>query len=191
MMGTQMRSLLFMGVAWLLVCGAIGCSSATQPPAPPPAVTNQPQITLPEAREYQNRVLLEMAALLPEEKIVNDFGGPVERGSTLSCNWYDGADASWQHNGVKLPGRIAVDVTPDTDLDAVLDVAQASYPLKPGWHLGTTSSGGERVIQLISPEQYTFYLEYYPVANDLLRFAVTSFSPCFEAPEDYSPFDDY
>lgn len=154
-------------------------------------MSETPQITLREARDYQNHVLAEMVSFVPVEAVTGGMDRPIAQMSVMSCNWEEGAGASWEKTGVFLPGGYDVEVALNTELDAVLDDVAAKYMKLQGWTVGSKGEGGERVLEVTSPDGYDFYVEYYPVSEGALQFSVSSFSPCIEAPEGFDPFGEY
>lgn len=183
-----------------------GCTPNAELPQPADQLDRaSPSVqTMEHAREHQNRILESLVSLVPDQAVIDDHGGPVAEGTAISCTLRPTTGTKSERPGVMLPGRYAVDVNRDADLDMVLDEVYATYAQKPGWVLNyMNDASGEadsvRVLELISPHEYKFFAEYYPVAVDahdadsgmLLRFAVSSFSPCFEAPEGYDPFESY
>lgn len=166
-----------LGVVVLL--GAVGCADAKEDPMP------GPDITLEEAREFQNQVLVELMAYVPENRIVDDFGGPVARGSTMTCSGPEGY--------IFLPGAYSADLDPELDLDAVLERIYADYVEKSGWEVSWARPEQDREISMFSPEGYQFFLTPIPDADEVgnLRLMITSGSPCFVAPDDFDIFEDY
>lgn len=152
---------------------------------------DEPRITLREARDYQNLLLKELVAFVPRESITGGMEEPIARMPGMSCNWDEGAGASWERAGVFLPGGFDVEVGLDTDLAAVLDAIAARYEELPGWTVDSSGDGYERLVTLTSHDDYSFYVRQYPDSEGVLQFSVSSFSPCIEAPEGFDPFGEY
>ena len=105
----------------------------------------------------------------------------------MSARWCGSPDSSL----VFLPGGYDVYVPIGTDLDSVLEQVLIDYGAKPGWSATSAGEGGERVIELFSPQGYNYFVEYYPVSERNLVYSVSSFSPCISEPDDFDIFERY
>jgi len=148
------------------------------------------ELTLTEAREYQNRVLEELAAFVPPEVVVRN-NGPIEKMKGMRCDWYKGTRSAGADAGVMLPGGQYVGVKPGTDLDAVREAMAEHYRTEPGWEVNWEQHEGWRTLALDSPDGYGFYVSAYRVDSADPELGMSSFSPCMKAPEGFTLFDKY
>lgn len=163
----------------------MGCAPSTdESPAP------GPQITLQEARQFQNQVLLDLGEFVPAEQVSGGFDGPIERMSAMKCDWAKELVRSSKDSGVFLPGGFDIEVLPDTDLGVVFDQILNEYEASE-WAVVSEGSGTDRELELISPDGYTIYLSIYDSDISKLTLAISSFSPCIKAPDDFDIFEKY
>lgn len=163
----------------------MGCAPSNEE-APEPG----PQITLQEARQFQNQVLLDLGEYVPAGQVSGGFDGPIERMSAMKCDWMEGPALSSKDSGVFLPGGFDIEVLPETDLGVVFDQILDEYE-NSGWTVASEGSGTDRELELISPDGYTIYLTIYDSDTSKLTLAISSFSPCIKAPEDFDIFEQY
>ena len=71
------------------VAGLVACATAERAAEPTP-----PTITLEEAREFQNGVLLDLAEYLPDGSVVGGFEAPIPKMHGMTCDWARGSLAS-------------------------------------------------------------------------------------------------
>ncbi len=171
-----------------LVLGAIffvGCvPSSEQIPAP------GPQITLQEARQFQNQELLDLGEYVPREHVRGEISGPIERMSAMKCDWAKGPAFSSKNSGVFLPGGYDIEIQSETDTGAILDRILEDYESR-GWTVVEEGSGDDRELELTSSDGYTFYVRFYNSDVTDQEFVISSFSPCIKAPDDFDIFEKY
>ena len=181
------RKILPLLTAGLLLFLAAGCATPPEIPAPP-----KTQITLQEARSFQNKILADMGSYVEQEAVIGGMQSPIPRMAGLTCDWAAGSGGSDDISGVFLPGGYDLEVASGTDLDIVRSEIQETYAALSGWETVWTDNDGDRELLVMSPQEYKFYLSAYVVgANGNLRLDISSFSPCLEAPEGFSLFDKY
>lgn len=164
-----------------------GCAGRGDAPAPQPS-----EITLQEARMFQNKTLLDLGGYVETEAIIGGMQGPIPRMAGLSCDWAAGPSADAEISGILLPGGYDIEVASGTDLDAVRSEIEKTYSAVGGWETKWSEHDGDRELLLVSPEKYEFYLSAYVVgASGNLRLDISSFSPCLQAPEGFTLSDEY
>ena len=152
----------------------------------------QAEITLQEAREFQNATLTDLGHFVESDAVIGGMQSPIPKMAGLTCDWASGATVSSEHSGVLLPGGYDIEVAPATDLDEVRSEIQKTYAALSGWETEWNENDGDRELLIISPQQYKFYLSAYVVAaSGNLRLDISSFSPCLKAPEGFTLFDEY
>jgi hypothetical protein len=150
-------------------------------------------ITLSEARAYQNDVLFDLISFVPTDVVTGGMSGPIDRMHAMTCDWSErpAEKLTGSAEEIFLPGGYDVEVASDISVDALFDEVQAAYAERPGWEVSSTGESRERVVALVSPEGYTFYLESYTPTATTLRVSASSFSPCFSAPTGFDRFETY
>lgn len=161
------------------------CSASEEVP-----VTEPPAITLSEARRVQNHALLELAAYLPTEAVVGGMDAPIPQMNGMTCDWADNEPTGATEVGIFLPGGYDLEVSSEVDLRQVLKQIQEDY-LEKGWQAYWDEPGEGNSMNLISPDGYEFFLTALPLKGPSQKLRMSSFSPCIQAPEDFTLFDKY
>lgn len=175
------------GVLLLLVLlvGTSACSTPNNKGA-----ETQPGISLRESRQFQNQELLQLAAYVSLDTVVGGMGAPIPQMNGMTCDWAKpGSDASVEA-GVFLPGGYDIEVSSEVDLDQVLEQIRVDY-LEKGWNAYWDNTGENKSVNLISPEGYEFFLTVLPSKESSQKLMMSSFSPCLQAPEGFTLFDEY
>lgn len=178
---------ILVGALAMVLMGTVACSSNSFA-----EVEARSDITLQEARKYQNRVLSELGGYVPPEFVVGGMSAPIEQMPPMSCDWMDGAGASAEKSGVFLPGGYDLEVSLETDLDEIRDRIRNDYD-DDGWEATweNRSRADSRTLQLLSPNGYSFYLSSITTKSGVRKLLMSSFSPCIKAPADFSMFEQY
>ncbi|MCA0378260.1 MAG: hypothetical protein LCH36_02305 [Actinobacteria bacterium] len=171
-------------VSFASVAGLVACATAERAAEPTP-----PTITLEEAREFQNGVLLDLAEYLPDGSVVGGFEAPIPKMHGMTCDWARGSLAS-PASGVFLPGGYDLKVSSDVDLDKVREEIRLAY-VNQGWEALWEEPGEYQDLNLASPDGYEFFLGVRVVDSETSEFVMSSFSPCLKAPEGFTLFDEY
>lgn len=172
-------------ILFTILIGMSACSASEKETAVEPS-----RITLSEAREFQNSVLLDLATYVPADSLIGGMDAPLPEMSGMTCDWARKGGAASSESGVFLPGGYDIEVSSDVDLAEVLDQIRLDY-LEKGWEAHEGSSKGRKSVRLASPEGYEFFLTALSIKDGSLKLVMNSFSPCVKVPENFSLFDRY
>lgn len=140
-------------------------------------------LTIEEVKTVSNQILTEFMAYVPDDAILDNYGGPATAMNLLPCS---------TKGLYQWPGSNEALVVPGTDLQAVLDKIYTDWRQKEGWTVfWETTPGGNPYLELDRDDGYHFSMFWY-VSEDLTKteISIGSFSPCIAVP-DYDPFKEY
>ncbi|QIK62622.1 hypothetical protein G7068_04910 [Leucobacter viscericola] len=148
-----------------------------------------PEISMVEARTTQNDELRQIMTHVPDEIIVKNYG-LVPQSRAMSCNWADEKPMN-PEEGIFLAGRAKIDAKPGADLLEVLKEIRTAYEGKSGWKVSPAEKanlvGTDEGIVLESSEGYRYHVDVSTETrgDGILRISASSFSPCFQIPDDF------
>ncbi|QIK62621.1 hypothetical protein G7068_04905 [Leucobacter viscericola] len=154
-----------------------------------------PEISMVEARTTQNDELRQIMTHVPDEIIVKNYG-LVPQSRAMSCNWADEKPMN-PEEGIFLAGTARADITAEADLLGVLSQIRVAYESKPGWTVKPAEKasmlGTDEGVLLVSPENYTYHVDVSTETSSdgVKEFTASSFSPCFQIPDDFDRFKEY